>query len=92
MKFIWEATDIKPTDPAGRSLFGCVVENTNTTADNRYSILGYEYHGGRSQLITLTHLDDGLKTASLPLDEMVEYLNIGGYAPVMDARRIRFDR
>lgn len=87
MKFTWEVTDIKPTDPAASSMLGCVVANTGTTASNRFSILGYEY-SDVSQHITLTSLADGLKIASFPVEEMVKFLNDKGYAPVMRRARI----
>lgn len=93
MKFQWEVTDIKPEDAAGCSFLGSIIENTKTTACNRFSILGYRYVPGvrPHQEITLTSLDDGLMIASLPVEAMVELLN-DVYAPVLDSCRIKIKR
>jgi len=87
MKFIWEVTDIKPVDSCGRTFLGGLIENTKTTASNRFSILGYEHVHGHQRII-LVSLDDGLQIASYPVEEMVDFLNDGKYAPVVDIHRI----
>ena len=71
MKHVWDAEDTRA---------GLVVENTKTTAENRFSILGYRYDGS-AQLRTVTDLTDGMQLFQGNADALAAFLN-DGYAPV----------
>lgn len=71
MKYVWDAEDARP---------GIVVEYTKTTAENRFSILGYRYEGA-IQLRTVVDLTDGMHLFDGDESALVDFLNTG-YAPV----------
>lgn len=71
MKYVWDAEDASP---------GTVVEYAKTTAENRFSILGYRYDGA-VQKRTVTDLTDGMQLFDGDELALVAFLN-GGYAPV----------
>ncbi len=81
MKYIWEPTDIKPTDDSQMSLLGSVVCHKNRSGE--HFILGYTFDTEGQRYVRIS-LNDGLITSRLTPEEMARELNMAEYIPLVD--------
>lgn len=79
MKYIWDKDDIN----GDSSLLGGVIESANKA--DKY-ILGYRMSNPNDYF--LISLDDGMIFGNKKINEFIDFLNEGGYTPVMKIQRL----